>query len=80
MIRMTGQTRGGEPALLLAVTAANVEHLKSGRVLTIQAAEMRQMGLPACQVSIFYGETARDIAAMLREQGCDVPDVPEDFK
>jgi FXSXX-COOH protein len=55
MIKAKGQTRAGHPAVLLGITAENVDLLVTGNPLVLDLADL---GLPPTQVVLFYGRDA----------------------
>lgn len=73
MIKATGETKTGEPFLLLGLSGENVTRLTAGEPVNVSADDMAEMGLPRMQVVIHYGRTEQAIVDEFRRYGVDAP-------
>lgn len=67
MIKLRFRDSDGQPTLaLLGLTRENIDRLVAGKPIRFDLAEL---GLPACQFAIVYGETERDVLVPFAERG-----------
>lgn len=73
MIKAILKGGGERDIVVLGFTAGNVEELRAGKPVYIEAADL---GLPS-DVLVMYAETVPALVAELREHGIDLPQLAE---
>lgn len=72
MFKAAGETRQGEPFLLIGLTEENVKRLKDGKPIPITAAELVVLGLPPMVIGIVYEATEEELKSRIIEAGIEI--------